>query len=204
MRRKKEDAEITRKQLLEAGLRVFSEKGYAATRLSDIAEEAGVTRGAIYWHFGNKKELFIALYKERVDPIFDNIREIFQQDIAPLEKIATILKTFFDKLQYDKDVIANQHLEFTEMELRNDIPEIKEYIQSRGDKFYITLVKIIIAGVERGEIRKDIDPDAVTSMLAVLMAGYGFLSARKEHKPLYREGNSDEIINIFIDGIRAR
>ena len=52
MRRTKEEAEQTRRALLDAGLRVFSRQGYAAIKLEDIAREAAVTRGAIYWHFG--------------------------------------------------------------------------------------------------------------------------------------------------------
>ena len=201
MRRKKEEAEVTRTQLLEAALKVFSEKGYAATRLSEIAEEANVTRGAIYWHFGNKRELFIALFKERVDPFFDAIKDIVDEELSPLQKIEKILTVFLNKLQCDQEFIANQHLDFMEMKMRKDMPEIQEYMQSRGDKFYIMLVKIIVAGIERGEIRKDADPDDVTSMLATLVMGYGFLSTREEHRSLFK-GEVDEIVNIFIRGIR--
>jgi AcrR family transcriptional regulator len=61
MRRTKEEAQVTRQSLLDAALQVFSNKGYAATRLEDIAEAANVTRGAIYHHFGSKAELFAAL-----------------------------------------------------------------------------------------------------------------------------------------------
>jgi len=64
MRRTKADAAKTRENLLNAGLRVFRQKGYSATRLEDIAQEAGLTRGAIYWHFGNKLELYRALVEE--------------------------------------------------------------------------------------------------------------------------------------------
>ncbi len=64
MRRTKEDAELTRQSLLDAGLSVFSKKGYEAARLEDIAEAADVTRGAIYHHFGSKVELFKTLVQE--------------------------------------------------------------------------------------------------------------------------------------------
>ena len=64
MRRIKEDADLTRQSLLNAALEVFSQKGYDASRLEDIAEAAGVTRGAIYHHFGGKAELFYALMDE--------------------------------------------------------------------------------------------------------------------------------------------
>ncbi|MCK5430999.1 MAG: TetR family transcriptional regulator [Anaerolineales bacterium] len=54
----------TRQDLLAAALTVFSNKGYEAARLEDIAEMAGVTRGAIYFHFGNKAGLFMALVED--------------------------------------------------------------------------------------------------------------------------------------------
>ncbi len=57
MRKTKEEAAETRQALLRAALAVFSRQGYAATRLEDVAHEAGVTRGAIYWHFKSKADL---------------------------------------------------------------------------------------------------------------------------------------------------
>ncbi|OGB55937.1 MAG: TetR family transcriptional regulator [Burkholderiales bacterium RIFOXYC12_FULL_60_6] len=68
-RRTKEDAEETRHQLLEAAQRVFAEKGVSRTSLQDIAQAAGVTRGAIYWHFKNKAELFNAMMDSAVLPM---------------------------------------------------------------------------------------------------------------------------------------
>jgi TetR/AcrR family acrAB operon transcriptional repressor len=69
VRRTKEDAEETRHQLLEAAQRVFAEKGVSRTSLQDIAQAAGVTRGAIYWHFKNKAELFNAMMDSAVLPM---------------------------------------------------------------------------------------------------------------------------------------
>ncbi len=203
MRRTKEEAKITRQQLLEAAIRVFSEKGYTATRLSDIGEEAGVTRGAIYWHFGSKRELFAALFKERIDPFFNIIKKTLDEDLCPLDKIQKILTIFFEKFQCDRDFLAHQHLDFMEMKIRDEIPEIRAFMKEREDKFYKMLVDIIKVGIKRGEIRKNIDPDAVTSMLATLIAGYGFLFARSDRRSLFK-GKSKKIVEIFIAGIRAQ
>ena len=57
----KEEALATRDGLLDAAELVFSEKGVSRTSLNDIAEAAGVSRGAIYWHFKNKADLFNAM-----------------------------------------------------------------------------------------------------------------------------------------------
>jgi TetR/AcrR family transcriptional regulator, repressor of the mexAB-oprM multidrug resistance operon len=58
MRRTKEDAEKTRVALLDSAERLFLDKGVAHTSLDQIARDAGVTRGAVYWHFQNKAHLF--------------------------------------------------------------------------------------------------------------------------------------------------
>ena len=76
-RRTKEDAQKTREQLLDAAETVFHRKGVSKTSLNDIAEEAGLTRGALYWHFKNKHDVFEAML-ERMDlPL-----EILHQAIA--------------------------------------------------------------------------------------------------------------------------
>ncbi|MEP7156625.1 MAG: TetR family transcriptional regulator [Betaproteobacteria bacterium] len=64
-RRTKEEAQETRDRLLDTAEHVFNEKGVSRTSLSEIAEAAGLTRGAIYWHFKNKLDLFNAMM-ERV------------------------------------------------------------------------------------------------------------------------------------------
>ncbi|QTF09475.1 multidrug efflux transporter transcriptional repressor AcrR [Brenneria izadpanahii] len=63
-RKTKQQAQETRQQILDAALRVFSEHGVSATSLADIAMTAGVTRGAIYWHFKNKAELFNEIWAQ--------------------------------------------------------------------------------------------------------------------------------------------
>ena len=60
-RRTKEEALETRGRILDAAEAVFHEKGVAHASLAEIAETAGVTRGAIYWHFKDKADLFHAM-----------------------------------------------------------------------------------------------------------------------------------------------
>ncbi|MBA2674295.1 TetR family transcriptional regulator [Ramlibacter sp.] len=68
-RRTKEDALATRSRLLDAAERVFLAQGVAGTSLNDIALAAGTTRGAIYWHFKDKADLFNAMMDRVVLPL---------------------------------------------------------------------------------------------------------------------------------------
>jgi len=158
MRRTKEDAEQTRHDLLKAAEHVFSKQGFAATRLSDIAKEAGVTRGAIYHHFGNKMELFIALHKERVDPYFKLVKSIFDSDLSPRTKITKLMSELVVRAKNDIDFAASQRFGiFRDMEL-HDCEEIHKFMREQGEQFFLILVNIIKEGQAIGEIRRDIDP----------------------------------------------
>ncbi|WP_051326622.1 TetR family transcriptional regulator [Aliagarivorans taiwanensis] len=75
-RRTKQEAAQTRVALLAAATAVFAEKGLAKTTLAQIASHAGLTRGAIYWHFENKAALVCALWDQLLEPygeLFDEI-----------------------------------------------------------------------------------------------------------------------------------
>lgn len=69
VRRTKEEALETRSRILDAAEQVFFEKGVSRTSLADIAQAAGVTRGAIYWHFTNKGDVFTAMFDRVVLPL---------------------------------------------------------------------------------------------------------------------------------------
>ena len=69
VRRTKEEALETRNSILDAAEKVFFEKGVSRTSLADIAQAAGVTRGAIYWHFSHKSDLFTEMFDRVLLPL---------------------------------------------------------------------------------------------------------------------------------------
>ena len=82
VRRSKEDALATRQRLLDAAERVFLEKGVAGTSLNDIAQAAGTTRGAIYWHFADKADLFNAMLDRVTLPLQGALAHVEQDEAA--------------------------------------------------------------------------------------------------------------------------
>ena len=65
-RRTKEDALKTRQLLIESAIQQFALRGVTSTTLADIADAAGVTRGAVYWHFASKAELFNEMWQQQL------------------------------------------------------------------------------------------------------------------------------------------
>lgn len=74
-RRTKEEARETRNRILDTAEEVFRDQGVTSTSLADIADAAGVTRGAIYWHFRNKSDLFSAMLDRVALPMEEMIRQ---------------------------------------------------------------------------------------------------------------------------------
>ena len=73
MRRTKKESERTRQDILAAARKVFARQGVTRTTFEEIAASAGVTRGAIYWHFADKTELFFAMREQVAVPMIDQI-----------------------------------------------------------------------------------------------------------------------------------
>lgn len=91
-RKTKVESLKTKMHLLDVAIEEFSTRGYAATTLMDIAGSAGVTRGAIYWHFESKTELFNEIwYREK--PIYSQIKgdELILPGSNPLAELKNLL-----------------------------------------------------------------------------------------------------------------
>lgn len=103
VRRTKEEAEETRKNILDAAVSSFYEKGVAQATLEDIAEAAGVTRGAVYWHFKNKQEIVAALHEELHRPLFNMVIEDLETDgPEPLKQLEALYIRLLNQLVMDE------------------------------------------------------------------------------------------------------
>ena len=96
-RRTKEEALATQAQLLDAAERVFAEKGVSRTSLQDIAQAAGVTRGAIYWHFTNKADLFNAMMARIILPMEQALQQIGQD--AAQDPLLELQRSLLDTMR---------------------------------------------------------------------------------------------------------
>lgn len=158
MRRTKEDAAITREQLLAKALRVFSKKGYAATSLEDIAREAEVTRGAIYWHFGSKAELYNTLIRE----YSSRGSAIMQQAASEGGTLVDILRRVFVRqlqaVEEDTALRALMELRLFKTGLVAELEEGRQQQIEASAGLVEMLAGIMGQGVQAGLLRSDVDP----------------------------------------------
>lgn len=197
----KEQAEITRKNLLKAGLKVFSGKGFAATRLEDIAKEAGVTRGAIYWHFKNKLELFCTLFVTSFEILFSDAQHILQSSLSPDEKIRRLLIHIPTSLIEDEDYraigVLHYSIEWTE-DVRKALGTSFEKTQVAKDK---PLIQVIEAGKVAGVFRDDIATFIIVRTVKTLFVGLAN-TVLDQHDSLQKE-DIPAVVDCFLKGIKT-
>ena len=99
-RRTKAEADETRTKLLDAAEEVFLEKGVSRTSLGDIAQRAGATRGAVYWHFKDKVDVFSSMLN-RVCMPFDEICDDIYGELPPLDRIRRSIQAVFENVSLD-------------------------------------------------------------------------------------------------------
>ena len=97
-RKTKVEAQETRNAILDAAERVFQEHGVSRTSLAQIAAAAGVTRGAIYWHFANKGDLYDAMVQRVFGPLEAKLAELqANPGDNPIEALRTLTFYFIDR-----------------------------------------------------------------------------------------------------------
>ena len=118
-RRTKEDALATRSALLDAAERVFQQRGVSRTSLADIAQAAGVTRGALYWHFKDKAALFNAMMDRVALPLGAELEGLLERGGDPLQGLCRHLREALHQIVHDEQTrrvlrIAMQKVEHAE------------------------------------------------------------------------------------------
>jgi TetR/AcrR family acrAB operon transcriptional repressor len=175
MKRTKEEAEITRQTLLKAALVVFSKQGYAATRLEDIAAEAKVTRGAIYHHFGGKAQLYNALVSDFSSGIENLIGETIAEGGSTPEVLRRLLINTWEYLETNADYRAVMELTMFKTGVDAELEEGLRMKQEGTRSMVDGLAQMIHAGIERGELRADLDPQATAQTLISVQNGLALM-----------------------------
>lgn len=135
VRKTKEDAAVTRKRLINAAREMFLLKGVSRTSLEQIASHAGVTRGAVYWHFQNKADLFHAMREEVYLPLIDRMDDTLlgsQEDNStdPLGRIRKHLENTIQILDQDQTTRETYEVMMAKCEYVDEFAEVLKSILS--------------------------------------------------------------------------
>lgn len=170
MRRTKSEAGKTRRHILDTALVLFDEQGYLTTSLGDIANSAGLTRGAIYWHFSNKSAIFAGLGELYCGALFARIREAIASEQTWMG-ICDSFSEFFDVLE--KNTKQQRFARIIQIQCdRHSVDDPINQLVLRYQDTWDTLVREAIArAVETGELPAELDQTWAFLLLSCTMVG---------------------------------
>lgn len=172
MKRTKAEAAETRASILEAAERLFFERGVDNSALDDIAAAAGVTRGAIYWHFNCKSDLFLRLYNEGQLPRV-NMTEVDNPQCGACDALAAVeemacqwLETLASDPQRQRLLSILIRTNFT----GEFLPVLAE-LQKMGDEHECNIEAILEEADRNGQLASNWTPKAGSRAFVSLIKG---------------------------------
>ena len=138
-------------EILQKSLDVFVEQGYEDATFQKIADHCGITRTTLYIYFKNKHEIFLGSIKELLSELETNLRDIIKKDMDSIESLKQILFTIVDACENNKklfSVLLNYLLQ-----LKKAGVDTNERVRRRVIKMRHLLSKVLIKGIQKGEIK---------------------------------------------------
>ena len=202
VRRTKDEAAETRNRILDAAERVFGRSGVSRTSLEDVASTAGVTRGAIYWHFKDKSDLFTAMVNRVTLPMEGMVARSSEEATAdPLSSLKAaavfaLKRTATDpQCQRVFDVVTHK------CEYLDEMAGVKRRISSVEKGCVDRAEKAIRNAVKRGQLPAGVDARLAAIGLDAML--YGLISkwlADRDYFALARR--AEAVVDLYLEGLR--
>jgi AcrR family transcriptional regulator len=187
-----------RQQLLDLSARLFAERGYGATTVRDIADEAGILSGSLYHHFHSKEAMVDEILSSFLDELFASYRAIVAQDLGARQKLEAVVVESFAGIDRHHDAVAI---------FQNEAKHLAQsarfsYLNDRGREFRALWQQILEEGVRTGAFREGLDVDLVFRFIRDTV-----WVAVRWYRPggrLSADHVAAQYLDILLDGIAAR
>ncbi|MEJ2638664.1 MAG: TetR/AcrR family transcriptional regulator [Desulfosarcinaceae bacterium] len=187
-----------KKQILKCAVKVFANSNYYRTKVADIAAEAGISEAMVYRHFPTKKAIFLAVLRHMSDRILTFWETEIDSKIGPLDKLSAMGLGYYQRMIKHPNELKVQFLAISGI----DDKEIFNQLRSDHQKYIRYIAAVIQEGIDRGEIRKDIDVHA----LALAYNGAGIMMNMMRLLSIGQKFNKSTVtylLDHFIESIKA-
>jgi TetR/AcrR family transcriptional regulator, cholesterol catabolism regulator len=188
-----EEQQRRRKEIFDASVHLFLEKGFSQTSLREIAEAAGIGKSTLYDYFRSKDEILVSYFESEIQKITDRAQEIARQELSISEKLRQIMQMHLEYLIANKNFYLKLTVASQTLSLGS-----QEKIQAKRHGYQDMLRALIEEGIGKGELRP------VNSLLAARSVFNLLATAVFTSRPT---GTPDEMLqdafDIFFYGIQA-
>lgn len=196
------EAEETRERLLDAAEQVFLEQGVSRTSLDAIAQRAGMTRGAVYWHFENKSALFNAMFDRVALPMVELLGELNDSgEDVPFARLRELCRFALRKLVCDARHRRVHTILFHRCEQVDEI----NAIMGRRDRLHreslASMTRYFGNAAARGDLRSGVTPELAARAVHVYMTGL-YSDWLRNPQAFDLSEQAEALLDIVLTGLR--
>ena len=167
--------EDTREMILARSAQLFNRQGYFGASLSDIMRETGLEKGGIYNHFVSKEQLALEAFDYAYGLVAQRVRDALADKRHAVERLLAIIAVFQSEVE-DPLVPGGCPILNTAIESDDANEVLRERARAAMNNWFSTIRRIIQKGIERQEIRPDVDADEVATLFVATLEGAIMLS----------------------------
>jgi len=175
VRKTKEEALATRCDILSAAIDVFLARGVVGASLEQVAEVAGVTRGAVYWHFKNKVEIFEELYAELhssfIESIVSDLDKNHPEPLLQLKALCIELILDLERNPRKADILKIMLLR---CEFSGDLQHLADKQTENQAKNIRLLANFFKRAITNGQLSKDCNPNIMAVSVICFLTGVSY------------------------------
>ena len=160
-------SEERKDQILDAATDVFAQKGFSETRMDDIVEESGLSKGTLYWYFKSKDEIILSIFERIFNREFLALERLVEADGSAAERLLCYADIAIDDVNR---LLKLMPLSYEVMAWAFRRKFVQDAFKLYINKYMDVLVPLIQQGVDAGEFR-DIDPSATAITIGAIMEG---------------------------------
>jgi AcrR family transcriptional regulator len=199
--RKEREFQARRQEILEAATRLFANKGYHGTSMSEIAKEAEFSTGSLYNFFRNKEELYFKLLEEKITALESQVYAVIEGEGGVEEKLSSfvdVLLGFFEKERDFFRIFAEQRGQF-ELSAKGQFADV---IHDRYEQYLGSMVKLMQRGIDEG-LFKALNPAELALIFLGILNTMLFIYVNSK-EPYNLKEKRAAILDVFFNGTRRR
>ena len=184
--------------ILRAATRVFAQSGFHQSQVADVAKVAGVAAGTVYLYFQSKDDLLVSIFEQTVKARLEEGRAAVSDVSDPSERLRRFARLHLGMLGRDRNLAI-----VFQVELRQSVKFMERFSSTLLQEYLGQIRLAIEEGQKKGLFRRDINATAVAKMFFGAldeMATNWMLSRRRYNL----ESDADTVVDLFLDGARAR
>jgi TetR/AcrR family transcriptional repressor of nem operon len=184
--------EQTRQHIIQQAATLFNQRGYIGSSISDVMQCTGLQKGGIYRHFQSKEQLALAAFDYAQQQNTSQLVAAVAAETDAVQKLLAFISAFHT-LTLHPPVPGGCPILNTIVDSDDGDPALRERVVAVVSGWQQLIERIVADGVARGSLRRDIDPQAVATVLIAALEG-GILLARAHRSPVYVQHAVDHLL----------